>query len=94
MLEARDLVKLTAASLAINAAFYLVFRSGLNLLLRDPSLTLWMILASTLVLLYAISATNGGRSTLLLVYLVPFLFGLFRLSTTKMLAIAAFFLAA
>ncbi len=93
MLEARELVKLTVATLAINAAFYLVFRSGLNLLLRDPSLTLGMILASTLVLLYAISATNGGRSTLLLVYLVPFLFGLFRLSTTQMLAIATFFLA-
>ncbi|MBM3345778.1 MAG: diguanylate cyclase [Betaproteobacteria bacterium] len=87
------LVHLTLATVLGNIGFYVLFRSGLNTRFSDPSLTLWMILFSTLVLLYAINAARGGRTSLLLVYLVPFLFGLFRLSMVQMLSIAAFFLA-
>jgi diguanylate cyclase (GGDEF)-like protein len=93
LMEDRALLHLAIATVVGNIVFYGLFRSGLNTRLPDPSLTLWMILFSTLVLLYAISAAREGRTSLLLVYLVPFLFGLFRLSMAEMLSIAAFFLA-
>ena len=92
MMERDAIINLAIATVAGNAIFYTSFRTGLNLRVPDPSLTLWMILCSTFVLLYAISAARDGRASLLLVYLVPFVFGLFRLSVVEMLAIAALFL--
>ena len=92
LMDRDAIVNLAIATVAGNAIFYASFRTGLNLRMPDPSLTLWMILSSTVVLLYAISAARDGRESLLLVYLVPFLFGLFRLSVAEMLTIAAFFL--
>lgn len=93
LMEGSALAHLAVATLAGNIVFFALFRSGLNTWAPDPSLTLWMILYSTMVLLYAIGAVSDGRESLMLVYLVPFLFGLFRLSTAEMLSIAAFFLA-
>jgi diguanylate cyclase (GGDEF)-like protein len=93
LMDRGAILNLAIATVAGNAIFYTSFRTGLNLRVPDPSLTLWMILCSTFVLLYAISEARGGRESLLLVYLVPFLFGLFRLSVVEMLAIAVFFLA-
>ena len=93
LMDGNAIVHLAIATVAGNLIFYALFRTGLNTGLPDPSLTLWMILFSTLVLLYAIGSATGGREGLMLVYLVPFLFGLFRLSTAEMLSIAAFFLA-
>ena len=92
MMQGDAIINLAIATVAGNAVFYASFRTGLNLRVPDPSLTLWMILCSTFVLLYAISAASDGRASLVLVYLVPFLFGLFRLSVVEMLAIAALFL--
>lgn len=85
----RDVVLLWAAMVV---AFYLVIRSGLNRRLPDPSMTSWMILASTVVLLFVMNEVRGDRSLLLLVYLVPYLFGMFRLPTPAMLALAFVFL--
>ena len=74
------------------AIFYSVIRSGVNRRLPDPSMTAMMILASTIVLLLVMKEVQGDRSLLLLVYLVPFVFGMFRLPTTAMLALALAFL--
>ena len=70
--------------------FFAVFRLGINKRFRDPSLTLAQIVASTLVLLYALSESPTGQSTLSLIYLVSFLFGVFRLSTPQLLGLTAF----
>jgi diguanylate cyclase (GGDEF)-like protein len=85
----KQVVLLWAALVAI---FYSVIRSGLNRKLPDPSMTALMILASTLVLLMVMKEVRGDRSLLLLVYLVPFVFGMLRLPTTTMLALALTFL--
>lgn len=86
----QQVVVLWAALIAI---FYSVIRSGLNQRLPDPSMTALMILASTIVLLVVMKEVRGDRSLLLLlVYLVPFVFGMFRLPTTAMLALALTFL--
>lgn len=85
----REVVILWAA---LVGAFYAVIRYGLNQRLPDPSMTAMMILASTTVLLFVMKEVRGDRSLLLLVYLVPFVFGMFRLPTSAMLALALAFL--
>lgn len=71
-------------------AFYAVFRSGLNLRFRDPSLTLPQIVCSTLVILYALYESKNAHGVFALIYMVSFLFGVFRLSTRQLLALTAF----
>lgn len=93
MIELGPLLAAASATVFLTALFYAVLRSGLNLRARDPSLTGPMIVASTLVLLYVIDQAPEGRPLLLLAYLVPFLFGVFRLNTAQMLAMAGLFMA-
>ena len=83
---------LTAALLTLGFVilFYAIFRSGLNLRFRDPSLTLAQIVASTLVILYAMSRSEEGHGILALIYMVSFLFGVFRLSTRELVGLTAF----
>ena len=70
--------------------FFAVFRLGINKRFRDPSLTLAQIVASTLVILYALYESPTGHGILSLIYLVSFLFGVFRLSTPQLLGLTAF----
>ncbi len=70
--------------------FYAIFRSGLNLRFRDPSLTLPQIVSSTLVILFVLSQSKEGHSILALIFMMSFLFGVFRLSTRQLLALTAF----
>ncbi|HKB81759.1 MAG TPA: GGDEF domain-containing protein [Burkholderiales bacterium] len=70
--------------------FYALFRSGLNLRFRDASLTTPQIVAATLVILFAMSQSKDGQGILALIYVVAFLFGVFRLSTRNLLALTAF----
>lgn len=82
-----------AASLLFMLAFFALLRSGLNLRAPDPSLTLPMIVASSGIVLYVIHQAPACRPYLLIIYLVPFMFGLFRLNTTQMMGVAVLFLA-
>ena len=82
----------TAALLIVGfiVLFYAVFRSGLNLRFSDPSLTLPQIVASNLVILYALYQSKDGQGILALVCMLSFLFGVFRLSTRELLTLTAF----
>jgi diguanylate cyclase (GGDEF)-like protein len=82
----------TAALLVVGfvVLFYAVFRSGLNLRFRDPSLTLAQIVASNLVILYALYQSKDGQGILALICMLSFLFGVFRLSTRELLTLTAF----
>ena len=91
-LDERALVNVAATSTLLVLAFYAILRSNLNLRLADPSMTLPMIVASTMVMLYVISQAQAMRTELVLLYVVPFLFGMFRLRTITMLVVAAIFL--
>jgi diguanylate cyclase (GGDEF)-like protein len=68
--------------------FYAVFRSGLNLRFGDPSLTSEMILAAVLVLAYLMYHAAPARDALTLFYPVALLFGVLRLDTVRLLALA------
>ncbi len=72
------------------AAFYFVFRSGLNRRARDPSLTVPMMLAAISVVTYALYHLGTVRTAFLLIYPMIMFFGVFRLGTRGLLMIAAF----
>jgi diguanylate cyclase (GGDEF)-like protein/PAS domain S-box-containing protein len=87
-------LRIAAAILMAIIVFYIVFRSGLNLKLSDPSLTEPQMLTATLVGLYAMYSANYGRGTFLTLLLMAFLFGVLRLRTRALLLYALFILAA
>lgn len=68
--------------------FYALFRSGLNLRFRDPSLTTEMIAAAVLTLAYLMYYAAPARNALSLFYPVALLFGVLRLGTARLLALA------
>ena len=86
--------QITAAILLAILVFYVVFRSGLNLRLPDPSLTEPQMLTATLVVLYAMYSANSGRGAFLILLLMAYLFGVLRLKTKALLLYALFILAA
>jgi diguanylate cyclase len=78
--------------LAINVVLYIVFRSGLNQRLKDPSLTSIQICVASLVVMYSIFFIYEARGILFSVYILILLFGIFRLDTRQFLDVSAFIL--
>ena len=77
------------ATLACNLVFFALIRSGLNRYWPDPSLTLpQMVVATTWVMLLTALAPRV-RGILLLLYVVVFLFGVFRLRRREYLTLTA-----
>ena len=71
--------------------FYGLLRKGINLRFADPSLTVWQMMASLLVLLAAMfHADSDVRPVFHLMFLMTFLFGIFRLDTFMMLTMGLF----
>jgi diguanylate cyclase len=90
-LEQAGLIHVTGGMLFLFGLFYALFRSGLNLRFRDPSLTVEMMESAIVVLTWAMyHATPAGRGVIIL--LLPFIFlsGLFRLGTRDLLGVAGF----
>ena len=83
-----DLDALTLATAAIVfwiVLFYVVIRSGLNLRMRDPALTIPQMLASSLTILSVMYAASGARWVFLLILTMIFMFGVLRLNTRALL---------
>ena len=68
--------------------FYISFRTKLNLKFRDPSLTGAQMLASSLTMVYVMHNAGSARGIFLIVILMIFMFGVFRLSAREFLQIA------
>src|SRR5262245_4180291 len=73
----------TVGIAALAAVFYVVFRSGLNLRFRDPSLTTEMAGAAILFLAYIMYHAPLAREALTLFYPVALLFGVLRLTAAR-----------
>ena len=82
-----------AAMVALNLAFYLVFRSGLNLRFADPSLTRAQVLAAITVLMFAVYSFDEGRAMVLNLALVVLTFGVFRFTTREFVRTSLWILA-
>ena len=78
--------------IAFNVVLYVIFRSGLNQRMKDPSLTSFQICLASLVVMYAIFFVYEARGFLLAMYILIMLFGVFRLDTRQFLNVSAFIL--
>ena len=76
------------------AIFYLVFRTGLNLRFSDPSLTTQQATAAIVVVAYIMYHAGQARPAFIVFYLVALLFGVLRLSATRLMLLALLALAA
>jgi diguanylate cyclase (GGDEF)-like protein len=72
---------LTCSALALvsQLGFYLLFRSGRNLRLRDPSLTEAQILVGLALHTLLLAQLDTARGSLLMFYLIILMFGVFQL---------------
>jgi diguanylate cyclase (GGDEF)-like protein len=78
--------------LIINVVLYIIFRSGLNKRMKDPSMTSIQIGLASLVVMYAIFFIYEARGILFALYILILLFGIFRLHTRQFLHVSAFIL--
>lgn len=79
------------SSLAImtQVVFYVIFRTGVNKRLRDPSLTVpQMVVAIFWLMFVTFYSSQEVRSLFLLFYLVIFIFGVFKLQVFQFLFLA------
>jgi diguanylate cyclase (GGDEF)-like protein len=72
--------------------FYIWIRSGLNLHMKDPSLTMIQMVVSTLVILTLMYNANHIRGQFLITYLIVFIFGIFKLDTRQFMTLTIFVL--
>jgi signal transduction histidine kinase/DNA-binding response OmpR family regulator len=79
----------TALILFWVAFFYVLFGSGINLRLPDPSLTVPQVSVSMVTIAYIMYFADRGRGALLVIFLMSFLFAVFRLRTRQLLFLAA-----
>jgi diguanylate cyclase (GGDEF)-like protein len=87
-------IAIGATVLAMNAALFAVFRTGLNLRLRDPSLTKIQLYVGISVLMFALYHLEAVRGLSLSLCFLVFLFGVFRLNTREFLTLTLYTLAA
>jgi diguanylate cyclase (GGDEF)-like protein len=76
--------------LVIIIILYIVFRTGLNLWMSDPSLTSIQMGVACLVVMYGIYYANEVRGLFFSMYILILLFGIFRLYTRQFLFVSVF----
>ncbi len=84
------LIVTNVAVLALNLAIYLVFRTGLNKRFKDPSLTMYQMIQATFGAMIVAYYTDQVRGIVLLLYLVVFIFGVFRLQLRQFFILALY----
>lgn len=82
---------ITAAVIATNVALALVFRSGINLRLRDPSLTMLQVLIGFAfgMVGVGIAGVPAAQDVYLVTATIPMLYGMLGLRTGQLVRIAA-----
>lgn len=88
------LVLAVSMALLCNVVFFVLLRSGLNRYWPDPSLTLPQMLVATFWVMLLMALAPQVRGILLLLYVVVFLFGVFRLSRREYLLLTVLVLLA
>ena len=81
---------LYAFVVSFNLAVYIILRSGFNTRFKDPSLTLLQMILATLTIIVVAYYTDEIRGILLLIYLVVFVFGAFRLQLRQFFVMSLF----
>ena len=94
LLPASAALEVALAYLVINLLVYAAIRSGFNLRFKDPSLTLFQILAAITVVMYIVYHMNDARYVALFGCFIAFQFGTFHLSTREFAVLTTYTLAA
>lgn len=84
------LVSCLSGILIGNLAIYVILRTGLNKRFNDPSLTLLQMLVATFWAMVILYYADAARGSVLLLYLVVFVFGLFKLKVREFLFLSLF----
>ena len=71
--------------IAMNLILFGAFRTGLNLRFKDPSLTMIQMVLATIWVMTMAYFLDEGRGIMLLLYMVVFIFGMFRLNFRQFL---------
>jgi diguanylate cyclase (GGDEF)-like protein len=79
-----------SAAAVINIILYTILRTGLNLKMADPSMTVIQMCVAILFVMYIMYTANETRGVLLLIYVVILLFGIYRLNTRSFLYVSIF----
>ena len=87
-IDSKILLNAGCLILGIAVLFYVLFRTHLNLKFPDPSLTAPQMLASSITMVYVMHNAGAARGIFLIVILMIFVFGVFRLSAREFLQIA------
>ncbi|HET7363463.1 MAG TPA: EAL domain-containing protein [Burkholderiales bacterium] len=87
-------VAIALATIAANAAVYLMLVSGFNLRFADPSLTKLQVYLGITLLMAALYYVDVARGISLGLCFLVFLFGIFRMSTRELMFVALYTLAA
>ncbi|HPW68192.1 MAG: GGDEF domain-containing protein [Deltaproteobacteria bacterium] len=79
-----------AAIIVMNLCLYLLFMTGLNKRFKDPSLTMLQMILATFWTMVVAYYTDEVRGFVLLLYLVVFIFGVFRLQLRQFFILAIY----
>ncbi len=79
-----------AIIIVMNLFLYLVFMTGLNKRFKDPSLTMLQMILATFWTMIVAYYTDEVRGFVLLLYLVVFIFGVFRLQLRQFFILAIY----
>lgn len=86
----RNLIWFVAFAIGIHGTFYVLICSGRNLRFRDPSMTLAQIGISVLWLLFVLYFMDQVRGAVLVLFMVIFVFGIFRLRIGQFIGISIY----
>jgi len=86
-------VAYTAFVTACTVVFYALFRSGLNLRLADPTLSVPQLVAAGLAITYLIYESDFARAVFMAMYVMAFMFGMFTLGVRGLVGLAVFYVA-
>jgi diguanylate cyclase (GGDEF)-like protein len=93
MVSRQTLIEAHVIVISLIVLFYVAFRTGLNLRMRDPSLTAAQTLSAVFTMLYVLYQARATREAFGSFLFVAFMFGMLRLSTSQLSIIAAISLA-
>ncbi len=76
-----------------NLFIFIIIRSGLNRRFKDPSLTMIQMVLATIWTMVMVYSLNEGRGIMLLLYMVVFTFGTFKLNFSQFFILSVIALA-
>ncbi len=93
-IKAGVLARASFIIVALNLGFYGVFRAGWNLKAKDPSLTKAQMFVACATIVYVMYHAGPARGVFLIIILMIFMFGIFRLSAREFMGIGLIVLTA